>query len=1195
MEKNEKFLSIRGKYFPSCKILRIMKLVFLFVLIGTLHLSAGVYSQTKKLNLNLKNVSLKQVLEELEKQTDMTFLYSDSNLDVNKAVTVVAHDKSLEQILDNLFKGKPIHYSMIENHVIITVKESPESYSVDQQQKYEVTGKVTDDKGEPLAGVNVYTRSQRHGVITKSDGTYSVVVDGPDDVLEFTFIGYANQEVNVAGRHEINITLVEKTVNLDEVVTTALSIDRAKRSIGYSLQKIKGTDIAESNEVNVLDAIQGRVAGVQVIQHDGLPGGTTSIIIRGNNNIGKDRSDQPLFVVDGIPIVNDDVNISGQGQDWGSGINAINADDIESMVVLKGANAAALYGARAANGVILITTKKGKKGKGVGVQYSYTWKVDDVFKARDVQNIWGAGYTYYLPKDEAFPKGTDNDGNEFYKVPSVSYWGSGASWGPKMDGTMVQWYDKVMRPFDPQPNNILEPYQKGISNTHSISFSGGSDKATFRAAVTNLNTTSIYPNTDYKRLNLSFAGSVNLSKRLRADISMNYAKLDQMNTARLGDNGNGFGKALLYNWARSEKVALRMENYKNPNGSRNNDYRYGRDGNILWNILETFDNRLSDRYIGSFSVNWDITDWLSLMLRGGIDNNYTERDYKQNPWDVERLHGAYIHGLGKDKSYQTDFLFTFNKDIGSNFNISANLGGSDWYRKKYNISTRWYNKFSNPDLYAIANYDGNPKNPTEGFYEKEIMGLYGTVDLAFKNYLFLQLTGRNDWSSTLPQDNNSYFYPSVSTSFVFSDAFTMPQWLTMGKVRASYAMASVDDSPYQLQPTYKIGSWYGYSWASIPGTIPPANLKPQNTSSFEIGADFGVWHDRFNASLTYYHKKSTDQILSGPVALTSGFSAKRYNTGSMQNTGFEMTLDVTPVMVQGFKWQVVFNYYINHNKILNLDDEGGVEVYKIDGIWGSNGPSIEAKKGEAYGTIMGWDFLYDEQTGKRLVDERGWPYTTNQKVAVGNSMPKWFGGLINTLTWKGINLNMIWDIKIGGDMWFGTKAVADGFGQSPVTIAGRDKEHGGLHWTDDSGRERDDGVIFDGIVATDVAWNDETQKYDYTRVGENTTVMPARYYWALKSSGWGAGAPTTDAIYENSWVRITELSLGYSLPRRLLTKMYIQNLSFNLFARNLGYIMKTAPDNISPNGGLNPGKAQGIEFSSLPLTRQFGINLKIAF
>jgi len=1116
MEKNEKLLSSRGNYFPSCKILRITKFVLLFVLIGTLQLFA-------------------------------------------------------------------------------TVKEAPKASPEIQQQGFTITGKVVDNNGDPLIGVNVYTKNKKHGVITGSNGMYNIVVSGPDDILEFTFIGFKNQEVSVSGQHVINITLVDETIGLDEVVKTALSIDKPKRSIGYSIQKVKGEDVAKSNEINVVDALQGRVAGVQVIQNDGLPGGTTSIIIRGNNNIGKDRSDQPLFVVDGIPIVNDDVNISGQGQDWGSGINAINAEDVENMVVLKGANAAALYGARAANGVILITTKKGKAGKGVGVQYSYTWKMDDVYKARDVQNIWGVGYTYYKPKDDAFPKGTDENGNEFYKVPGVSYWGSGASWGPKMDGTMVQWYDKEMRPFDPQPNNLLEPYQKGISNTHSVSFSGGSDKATFRAGVTDMSTTSIYPNTSYDRLNLSFAGSVNMSSKLRADISMNYVKTDQMNTARIGDNGNGFGKALLYNWSRSEKVALRMDNYKNPDGSRNNDYRYGRDGNILWNILETFDDRLSDRYIGSFSVNWEMTSWLSLLLRGGIDNNYTERDYKQNPWDVERLRHSYMHNLAKDKSDQTEFLFTFNKDVGSNMNISANFGGSDWHRKKYYLSSAWYNRFSNPDLYAIKNWDGNPKNASESFYEKEIMSLYGTVDFAYKNFLFVQLTGRNDWSSTLPVDNNSYFYPSISSSFVFSDAFAMPQWLSMGKVRASYAMSSVDDSPYQLQPTYNIGGWYGYSWASVPGTIPPAALKPQNTASFEIGADFGVLDNRLNASLTYYHKKSTDQILSGPVASTSGFSAKRYNTGSMSNSGFEMTIDAVPLMTNDFKWQIVFNYYVNHNKILNLDDDGGVEIYKIDGIWGSNGPSIEAKKGEPYGTIMGWDFIYDKETGKRLVDERGWPYSTNQKVAVGNSMPKWFGGLINTFTWKGFNLNMIWDIKIGGDMWFGSKAVADGFGQSPVTIAGRDAEHGGLSWTDDSGLDRTDGYIFDGIVATDVVWNDETETYDYTRVGENKTIMPARYYWALKSSGWGAGAPTTDAIYENSWVRITELSIGYNIPRSLLSSIMVQNLSLNLFARNLGYIHKTAPDNISPNGGMNPGKAQGIEFASLPMTRQFGLNVKIAF
>ena len=1172
-----------------------MKLLFLFVLIGTLHLSAAVYSQTTKLNLNMKNVSLKQVLEELEKQTDVTFLYSDTNLDVNKEVTLVAHDKTLEQVLDDLFRGKPVHYSMIENHVILAVKEAPVSYASNQQQGFTVKGKVVDDKGEPLPGVNVFTKSKKHGVITSSDGTYVIQVDGPDDVLEFSFIGYKVQEINVASRHQIDVTLVEESIALNEVVTTALSIDRPKRSIGYALQKVQGEDLAKSNEINPIDALQGRVAGVQIIQHDGLPGGTTSIIIRGNNNIDKSRSDQPLIIVDGTPMINDDVNISGAGRDWGSGINAINAEDIESLVVLKGANAAALYGARAANGVILITTKRGKAGKGVGVDFNYYWKMDDVFKARDVQNIWGVGYTYYLPKEEAFPKGVDEDGNEFYKVPRVSYWGSGASWGPKMDGTMVEWYDHVMRPFDPQPNNLLEPYQKGYSNTYNLAFSGGSDKATFRVGITDLRTSSIYPNTDYNKLNISFAGTVNLSRTLRADVAMNYINTYQKNTAILGDNGNGFGKATLYNWARSEKVKLRMENYVNPDGSRNSDYSYGRDGNILWNILQNNQKRYNDRYLGTFTVFWDITSWLSVYGRAGLDYWYVEDENITNPWDVERLHGAYSHGMSNDKSNQFEFLFTFNKDLGSNVNLGVNFGGSSWHRNKYRLHTAGYSPFMNPDLYTIGNYDGNPRNPSEGFYEKAIRSLYGTVDFSFKNFWFVQLTGRNDWSSTLPLDNNSYFYPSISSSWVFSDTFTMPRWLSMGKARISYALASVDDAPYQLQPTFGIGHWYGYAWSTFPSTIPPANLKPQNTASFEVGADLGALDNRINVSLTYYHKKSTDQILSGPVAITSGFSNKKFNTGAMTNSGFELTIDVIPVLIKDFKWDIVFNYYINNNRVDNLDDEGGVETYRLDGIWWSNGPSVTAEKGKPFGEIMGWDYIYDDETGKPLVDERGLPYSTNQKVSVGNSMPRWFGGLINTLTWKGINFSMVWDIKIGGDMWFGTKGTSDGFGQSPATIPGRDAEHGGLSWTDDSGRDRTDGVIMDGIVATDVIWNDETQKYDYNRVGENTNIIPARYYWGWKSSGWGAGSISTDAIFENSWVRVTQLSLGYNIPRKLLSHIKVQNLSVNLFANNLGYIKRTAPDNISPQGGLNPGKAQGIEFASLPMTRQFGLNVRLSF
>ncbi|MCG8308349.1 MAG: SusC/RagA family TonB-linked outer membrane protein [Cytophagales bacterium] len=1060
-------------------------------------------------------------------------------------------------------------------------------------QNVTITGTVTDqNSGDALIGANVLVKGTSTGTITDVDGKYSIEA-ASNAVLVFSYIGFIDTEIEVGNRSVIDIALSADVTQLNEIVVTAMGIEREAKELGYATQTVKGNDIEERQTLNVSEALVGRVSGLQVTQTDGLPGGTQRIVIRGGNNIGTDRSDQPLIIVDGVQIENDDVNISGSGRDWGSGLNDINPNDIENISVLKGANAAALYGARAANGVILITTKKGRAQKGIGISYNYTYLNDQVYKARDVQNEWGVGYTYYLPKDEAFPK--DDDGN--FKMPDVSFWGSGASWGPKMDGTEVIYYDGEKRPFEPQPDNLLEPYQDGQQQTHNIAFSGGSELGAYRASVSDMRSTSIYPNTHWDRFTMSFNGSLNLNSKVRSDMVLNYYNTDQKNTAIIGDNGNGFGKATLYNWARSERVQLRMDNYKNEDGSRNEDFNYGRDGNVLWNILEDNLQWDNERYIGSLAITWDILDWLNLRLQSGIDNENKEYTREFNPWDVEGLRGQYKKELYKRNIYNHKFLFTANKTITDDITLGGTFGGEIWNRYDYALKSPNYNGFANPWLFAIANNDGDLSNPSESTYEKEIQSLFGAVDFGYKDYLFLQVTGRNDWSSTLPASNNSYFYPSASASWVFSEMFDLNSStaISLGKLRASYALSSTDDNPYQLLPTYGIGNWFGYSYASVPGTIPPSNLKPQKTNSLELGLDIAFWNDRLNIYTTYYDKTSEEQILSGPVANSSGFSEKRFNTGSVKNNGIEITLDATVVQAGDFRWRAILNWARNTGKVLNLDDEGGVDRLTMGGIWGANGPSIEARAGEPLNTIMGWDYIYDEETGQRLVDEDGWYHITHQRVPVGNATPDFIGGLINTFSWNGFTLNTVLDIKWGGDTWFGSYGTAIGFGQAPKTVEGRDAEHGGLAWTDDAGNDRNDGMINPGLVATDVIWNEETQEYDYNIIGENTTIFPARYYWIDRSSGWGAGYQTSPAVFENSWIRMAEISINYDFPKRWLENIFVQNLAIQVITRNPFYIYKTAPDNINPAGELNPGKASGIEFGSLPITRQYGLNLKVAF
>ena len=1178
-----------------------MKLTTLLLVVSLFKIQANTYSQNTKISINLNEVSVSQVFNEIESLTEFRFLYKDSELDQKRKVSINVKKQSIKKILNKLFKDTKIVYDVFDNRQIVLRTSSEGTNAIVNELKVNaqsrtITGTVTSKiDNQPLPGVNIVIKGAKQGTQTDFDGKYSIAVPtSGTSVLKFMYVGMATVEITVGSASSYNVSLEEAANNLDEVVVTALGLKKEKKTLGYAIQTVKGEDLEKSQELNVINALQGRVAGVQITQADGGVGGTTSIVIRGGNNLGTDRSDQPLIVVDGVPIVNNDTNIGDSGRDWGSGINAINPSDIEEMVVLKGANAAALYGADAANGVILITTKSGKSGAGLGVSYDYSFKADEAYGFRDVQNEFGIGYNGWNTA-EPFAKNADGD----FIPPSVSFWGSGASWGAKMDGTTVRWYDGELRPYTPQPQNLSEGFQTGYTERHNIAFSGGSEKATFRASVSDSKSTSIYPNTGYDKKNVSFNGSVNLSDKITARAIVNYSEIDHLNAPLTGDNGNGFGKALLYNWARSEKFDVRLNNYKNADGSRNASSRFGRDGDILWNTFEQFENRLQDRLIGSLSINWELADWLSLMLRSGVDHNNRRKIYKKTPWDLDGLKGNYATSLGRDRVNKNEFLFTASKQINDDIVLSSNFGGSEDTFDRYNLDGGNWSGFSNPFIYATANNDGDRKVPGEDFGKRIGRSIYGTLDFGYRDYLFIQLTGRNDWSSTLPDGDNSYFYPSVSGSFVFTDAFDLTEslpWLSTGKFRASWAKSSVGAGYYQLDQTYGIGNWAGLPTASVKDELPPLSLLPQHTASFETGLDLTLFENKVSVAATYYSKSSTNQILKGDIPASSGHTKKRYNSGELSNKGFELTVNAFPIRTEDFKWEVLFNYFKNTNKVEQLDTSGGIDVLNLGGQWGGNGPAIEARAGESYGSIMGWDYIRDEATGKVLVDEDGYPYNTPKRVKLGDASAKWFGGLINTFTYKNFSLNSVIDIKWGGDMWFGSKGTSDGFGQSTASLYGRDAARGGLAWTDGNGNARNDGLIIENALVspTTPIWNEGTQSYDYTTAGENTSILSAYHYHAVQASGWGAGSISTNSIHENTWVRLTELSFGYRLPQSVVASLGVQNVSLNIYARNLLFLYKTAPDNLNPAGGRSPGKLQGIEFASLPFTRQFGVNFKVS-
>ena len=922
----------------------------------------------------------------------------------------------------------------------------------------------------------------------------------------------------------------------------------------------------------------------------------------------------------GVPIEN---SISGagsgtltstdNGRDWGSGINNINTWDIEDVTVLKGPNAAALYGSRGANGVVLITTKKGRSGNGLGVSFNMSQMTVDPYRFREVQNQFGEGRATLAPP--TFEQ--DDQGRNL--LPSISFWGSGASWGPEMDGTPVVWWNGDVLPFEPQPDNLESFFDNGLQSSYNLAFSGASDVGSFRVSLTQLEVGAITPNTERDQTTVNVNTQINVSKRVKATAAISYLNASSLNSPVLGNSESSIGKNLTYNWGRSYRPDLERDIYKQSDGTRtpsgigypsNNDLGRGRGrtGDFWWRIFEHNQERNRDRLIGSMGLTVDLTDWLAFEGRIGVDN-YNDNNISRNtPVDIDRvLGGRYGRSLGRNRiQNHTAFLKLKQQSIGDKIKVSAFAGGEFYKRSYYGISgNNGGRNFVFPNLFTTKNIDfpdnvsagfANRLLPNETFYDKEIQSAFGAIDLSYDNYLFLQITGRNDWSSTLPAESNSYFYPSVSLGFDVTEAFDITNdVVSFAKLRLAYAQVGNDTDPYQTGARLGSGNFAGAPYASVNGTIPPLQLKPERQNSYEAGVDLRLFNDRLSLDFTYYNIYSFDQILQSPVPLSSGYSNLRFNTGEVRNKGIEFLLGISPLRNETFGWDIGVNFSRNRNFVESLT-EGAEQLILGSNLFGNFGPSIVARPGEQFGTIIGWDYVYFDKNSNgmtddserlpenRIIDENGqWYEVTDDRVPLGNASPDWLAGLRNTFRWKNLSLNTLIDFKVGGDVFWGSYATAVGFGQSPSSLNGRNAELGGQPWiaVDDQGVETtyNNGLLKPGVYA-DGTPNDKVVSNVYTH---------------LDVFSWGPGI-TTPFISDNTYVKMRELSLSYDFPRSLITKLgFIQNAKITLVGRNLFYLYDNAPDNLNPEGLNGSGYNQGIEWGGLPSTRQFGVVLNTGF
>jgi iron complex outermembrane receptor protein len=1058
------------------------------------------------------------------------------------------------------------------------------------QQSTTLRGNVQDDLG-PVAGASVIVKGTTNGTITDVNGDFSLQVSR-GAVIQISFIGYVTQEVTYTGQSNLQVKLVEDAQTLAEVVVTALGIKREKRSIGFAQETVKGEAFVKAAAPNVISALSGKVAGVIIPATNTLEGGSTRIVIRGNNSIDKNKNNQPLFIVDGVPITNDPGTTSNEsGTDWGSSANDLNAFDIEDMSILKGPAAAALYGARGANGVILITTKKGAKHSGIGIDFNASIISTDFYRYGDYQNEYGQGSLGYASQ-WGIPPFQKNAAGDFTMAP-FDEWNGANSWGPRMDGTMVRWWDGELRPYSPLPDNIKSIWESGLSQTYNVAFSGGSEKGTIRLSATHYDNSGFRINSGQQRTTLNLGGHLMVSEKISADVNISYFDNHQKNFVPFGHDNTGGGKIWNYLLPRSYNLDLEKDIWKNPDGTRNDNGGPGgksMERYYYWRLNTLDDSHYKKRLLGSIAVNYDIASWLKAKVQLGMDNENIDNIRYQPPRDVTgTLDGRYGRQVGRNIEYNHEAsLIATKENIFPDINVTGGLGGVYYKRDYYLMRGGTDTNMSSPYIYLLRNYDPantNFKNniPEEDFFRKEVQSVYAYLNLSYKNYAFLDVTGRNDWSSTLPQGNNSYFYPSVNGSFVFTDAF---DWksdaFSYGKVRIAHAYSASDETPFLLDPTFASGTLGTATWNKLPGAVPSTNLKPQKTNTWEFGGNLGFFNDRLTLEFTYFDTNSTNQILDSPLPLSSGASGMRINEGQLQTKGFEFMVNLIPVRTKDFRWDLTLTGTRSRNKLLRLVE--GAEKVNLGGIFGNDGPSIELVPGQNYGVIYGYDFLYDDN-GNRIVnaDGKSWQITAS-KVAIGNATPDLTGGIMNSFRYKNISLSAFIDMSIGGDMWYGSYATMTGFGGGANTV--KERNGGGLpySWTDPDGvgHTANIGVILDGVREVNGAYvkNDIVTHY---------TDFYKHY------GSWGRLA-ATPSVYDNTWVNFRELILSYQLDSKLLSKVkFIQGATLSLVGRNLFYIYDNAPLGLNPGGSNGAGNSQGIEFGANPVSRSYGFTLNLSF
>ncbi len=1020
-------------------------------------------------------------------------------------------------------------------------------------QAASVRGAVKDADGQPLGGVSVVEKGTNNGTVSNADGGYALTVS-PSAVLVFSFSGFIEQEVSVGTRSTINISLEADEKQLSEVVVTALGIQRNKKSLGYAMQSISGQELSLNKELNVANSLKGKIAGVHVNPSAGGASGSSFVVIRGGSSLT--GTNQPLYVVDGVPIDNSTLGnppVFGGQRDYGDGISNINPDDIETLSVLKGPAAAALYGARGANGVILITSKKGKTGRAsVDLTSNTTFETPNVMPT--FQNIWGGGYD---DNYDSFEK-TTIDGVEYDAWPD---W-LGDNWGGRMDGRMIvlpRWPELGGPvPFTPQPeNNLKSFFRTGKTFTNTIAVNGGSERGTYRLSVSDMRNEGIVRNNSLNRQTINLMASLNVTSKLSVEAKINYVRQKGKNRPETG--------GLLTSPIATMLITPRfidldwMKDYKREDGTMIG-LKPGHPANLYWLLNELVSEDQRDRVIGYVLAKYKFTDWLTLQARTGTDFFTEDRMNRigiNTPGDID---GSISNDQYHVKEENSDLLLTAAGKLSGNFTGSFSAGANHLRREQTQVGFTGIG-FNIPNLYHIDN--ARTKQTRNYVTRKQMNSVYFAGQVGYKNFAFIDVTGRNDWSSTLGVNNYSFFYPSVSASFVFTDAFKLPAAINYGKVRVSYAEAGNDASPYMTTAGYFLSNlnFDGQPYASISSAVPLTDLKNELTQTFEIGTELRFWDSRVGVDFTYYSGSTKNQILPVGLSPATGYATRLINAGEIQNKGVEILLSVNPVRTRNFSWDFVLNLSKNRSKVVSLAD--GISTYRM---LTTTRASIQATPGEPFGNIIGYDFLRNDE-GQKVLTAQGRYQRAAETTILGNIQPDWLGGFTNNFSFKGITLSAMIDFRKGGQVYSQSWEEGGGKGTGKFT-------------------ENRENLIADGVILGDDG------KYHPSDI----VIMAQEYY--AQAGPWGNIA--TNAIIDADYAALREASLGYNIGASgWLNKSVFRGLRISVVGRNLFYLYRDPKFKligVSPETAFNTTlSAQGYEAKGIPTTRSIGINLSLSF